>query len=47
MIGFWSNCVVPGMVVEGEVGTGVQMQVVKGDKRLLVLRECLQAGEEA
>ena len=46
MIGFWSNCIVPGMVVEGEVGTGVQVQVVQGDERLAFLRERLQEGKE-
>ena len=46
MVGAGSHRVVPEIVIEGEVGTGVQMKVVEGDKRLLVLREGLHAGEE-
>ena len=41
------NRVVPEMVVKGEVGTGVQLQVVEGDERLLVLRKGLQEAEKA
>ena len=46
VVGAGGNRVVPGMVVEGEVGAGVQMQVVKGDKWLAVLRKGLQEGED-
>ena len=46
VVGAGGNRVVPRMVVEGEVGAGVQMQVVKGDKWLTVLRKGLQEGED-
>ena len=39
--------VVTQIIVVGEVGAGVQLEVVQGDKRLLVLREGLQETEKA
>ena len=37
MVGAWGDCIIPRMVVEGEVSTGVQVQVVQGDKGFAVL----------
>ena len=39
--------VIAEVVVDGEVGTGVQLKVVQSDERLLVLRKALQASEKA
>ena len=37
MVGAGRDCIIPWMVVDGEVGTGVQVQVVESDKWLAVL----------
>ena len=47
VVGAWRNSVIPWMVVEGEVGAGVQVEVVQGDKRFLVLRKGLQDEKQA
>ena len=47
VVGAGRNGIVPQIVVDGEVGAGIQMQVVKGDKRLPFLRKDLQESEEA
>ena len=47
VVGAGRDGVVTEFVVNGEVSPGVQLQVVEGDERLLVLRKGLQEAEKA